>query len=553
MGEPDGGFSVEQTSPEESSVMMDPQMAEDITVLEQYLSRKPMESQCMAKPYRTIPTSSANPVVYLTVPRIRKGLKSPVDPGASQREIIEQVLSPHAANVRKLYFDYLHPCFPILDEQTFLHLWQKDKEGISSTLMCDMYASALLYWHRSELLSQHPRPDLNFVWNNAVTALQEDFLGPTISTVHAALLDMVGRPVGAVTGNIVNAGRVVTLAQSLGLHRDPSSWRVTAHEKNVRIRLWWGVVIHDHWSSFGHGIPPTINASFYDVPLATPDILAIPTMSESYLQATSTFIQLCGLTQVLGDILPHVYTLRLDLDDLWKCLRKTKVTMDDWLAALPTYLNPTHSSSPAGVNGSSNLWFAYLSIKLLVCRLSVKATLKEIASSPEARQYRLSTLREASCAVADFVASLKDAQLQEFWLPYTSYLLVTAATILLRCTIECGDLTTKKSCIAKLVAFKTRLRTARDESEWDLADFCLERCEEPIQKFADALRTTSQSLQTGPAEAAPTIPQIDAVHVDVADSSTEELGTLPDLFLSLDTLDYPWDTLWDTFDTSWPT
>lgn len=100
-----------------------------------------------------------------------------------------------------------------------------------------MYAPALLYWQRSEVLRQHPRPDLNFVWNNAVTALQDDFLGPTISTTHAALLDMVGRPVGAVIGNIVNAGRVVTLAQSLGLHRDPSLWNSSAHEKNVRIRL----------------------------------------------------------------------------------------------------------------------------------------------------------------------------------------------------------------------------------------------------------------------------------------------------------------------------
>jgi hypothetical protein len=126
-------------------------------------------------------------------------------------------------------------------------MWQKDRDRISPTLICDLYASALLFWDKSEVLRHHAQPDAQFIWNQAVTALQEDFMEPTISTVHAALLDMVGRPVLSVTGNIVNAGRIVTLAHSLGLHRDPTLWRATVHEKNVRIKLWWGVLIHDYW------------------------------------------------------------------------------------------------------------------------------------------------------------------------------------------------------------------------------------------------------------------------------------------------------------------
>ena len=145
----------------------------------------------------------------------------------------------------------------------------------------------------------------------------------------------------------------------------------------------------------------------------------------------------------------------------------------------------------AGVNRASNLWFAYLSIKLLVCHLALKAALKETTCLSEARKYRLATLREASCEVASFVTSLNDTQLQEFWFPYTSYLLVTAATILLRCTIECGDIPTKRLCVAKLVAFRDRLRRASSDSGWDLADFCLEKCNEPIQKIADALNISS--------------------------------------------------------------
>jgi hypothetical protein len=531
---------------------MNPHMAEDITVLEQYLTYNPTGTRSMAKPYRTVSTSSGNPVVYLTVPRIRKGLKSTTDSGRTQREIIEQVLHPFASEVRQLYFDYLHPCFPILDEKTFQNIWQKDNKRLSSTLVCDLYASALLFWKRSAALSQHPRPDLNFIWNLAVAALQDDFMGPSISTVHAALLDMIGRPVGAVTGNIVNTGRVVTLAQSLGLHRDPSSWEATAHEKHVRIRLWWGVLIHDHWSSIGHGIPPSINPNYYDVPLATSDMVATPGMSESYRMTTSTFVHLCKLTRILGDILPHVYALRLDTDEMWRSLRKIKCALDDWVVALPTYLMLKDQPITPLVNGSSNLWFAYLSIKLMIRRLAFKATIKETAHSSEGRQYRLSELRETCCEVIDFTTALTEAQLQEFWLPYTSYLLVTAATILLRCTVECGDIATKRSCVVKLISFRDRLRKASDESGWDLADFCLERCDEPIQKFADALQLSSQEIQTGTSEARSILPPAEIPQQHVTEMPTGDSGPLSEIFLSVDSLEYPWGDVWDIFDDARP-
>jgi hypothetical protein len=539
----------------ESSVIMCPHMAEDITVLEQYLTYNPTGAHSMHKPYRTVSTNSGNPIVYLTVPRIREGLRSSTDSGRTQREIIEQVLSPFANEVRQLYFDHLHPCFPILDEKTFQNLWQRDNKRISSTLICDIYASALLFWKRAITLSQFPRPDLNFVWNLAVAALQDDFMGPSISTLHAALLDMIGRPIGAVTGNIVNTGRVVTLAQSLGLHRDPSSWKATAHEKHVRIRLWWGIVIHDHWSSIGHGIPPTINSDYYDVPLVTPDMLATPAMSESYRMTTSTFVQLCKLTRILGDILPHIYALRLDVEGTWRSLRKIECALDDWVVALPAYLALKDPPVIPNVNGSSNLWFSYLSLKLLMCRLAFKATIKETTHSPEARQYRLSRLRKSSCEVVDFATALNDTQLQEFWLPYTSYLLVTAATILLRCTIECGDITTKRLCIAKLIDFRDRLRRASDESEWDLADFCLERCEAPIQRFADAQQLSSQHIRTGATmmEDEQALPQIEAVQPDMMDMPMSYSGSLSEISRPVDSLEYPWESLWDVFDESRPT
>jgi hypothetical protein len=237
---------------------------------------------------------------------------------------------------------------------------------------------------------------------------------------------------------------------------------------------------------------------------------------------------------------------------MWRSLRKTDCALDDWEIALSPYLALKDSPTSPIVNGASNLRFAYMSVKLLTCRLAFKATVKETTHSSEARQYRLLKLRETSCEVIDFVTALSDAQLQEFWLPYTSYLLVTAATILLRCTIECGDIATKRLCVAKLVGFRDRLRRASRDSGWDLADFCLERCDEPIQKFADALQCASQQTRTGTSEAEPMLAQTQAVQQDDLEMPMSDSDPLSGVFLSVDSLECIWGDAWNIFDDAPP-
>lgn len=246
-------------------------MAEDIEVLERYLTTKHIPTSSLARlPYNVISNVPGKPIIYLTYSRRRKGLSLPINPGSSQREIIDHILNPHQSEIIKLcaksrmlpeslnilnwrvnrYFASFHPCFPIVDKKTFLDLWSKDPERLSSTLVCDIYASALVFWHKSNILKSHIQPDQSFIWNQAVKALQDDFMAPSISTIHSALLDLAGRPILQISGNIANSGRTITLAHSLGLHRDVTKWKATEHEKIIRINLWWGCLIQDHWYSF---------------------------------------------------------------------------------------------------------------------------------------------------------------------------------------------------------------------------------------------------------------------------------------------------------------
>jgi hypothetical protein len=159
----------------------------------------------------------------------------------------EFIIITRESNKILSYFEYIHPAFPVIDEEHFVHLYKTGNKSLSAALVCDLLASSLVFWHRSKELQSYPRPDIRYVWNLAVAALQEEFLAPGMSTIHAALLDLGGRPVISITGNTINSGRTVALSHILGLNRDPGSWKISESEKNMRVRLWWGVLIHDRW------------------------------------------------------------------------------------------------------------------------------------------------------------------------------------------------------------------------------------------------------------------------------------------------------------------
>lgn len=124
------------------------------------------------------------------------------------------------------------------------------RNELPHALVCEVYAVSLVSWHLSEELVAARRrpPDVRYIWNLTVSATQEDFMSPSFSTVLACILDLLGRPITSITYNAINVGSTVALAHSLGLNRDPSSWSLNERQKSLRVRAWWGLLIHDYWS-----------------------------------------------------------------------------------------------------------------------------------------------------------------------------------------------------------------------------------------------------------------------------------------------------------------
>lgn len=131
-----------------------------------------------------------------------------------------------------------------------------------------------------------------------------------------------------------------------------------------------------------------------------------------------TFIRLCELSRLLGDLLPCVYSLKPDYREMSRTTRRLESSLDEWLVSLPAYLQRSHTGDEPAVNGCSSLHFCFLSMRLLLCRVAFKiAAANHSDTVTEEKSYRLAMLRSAGSDLVDYVSSLGADQLQEFWLP----------------------------------------------------------------------------------------------------------------------------------------
>jgi hypothetical protein len=490
--------------------MLAPHVAEDVDILQRHISQHKTSEGEDPQSYQTLSHDTRNPIVYLSVPRYRTGLRPEIGPGKEQLEIIEQVIGPFKDEVIDLYFQRLHPHFPILDDETCtLVRWDNaggEKGRAPRNIMCAVYANGALHWRISDTLKLHPRPNAHYIWNKTISAVLEDFLSPSLATVMGAILDQIGRPSVSLVGNATLCGRNVALAQTFGLHRDPSRWEMTDPEKSARVRIWWGVLITDYWSSIAYGAPPHIRKGFYDVPMPTLDLLiAAPSkVSANQRYASTCFIHLCGLTELLGDILSLVHALKPDPQQFHQAVQQAQSELRNLESVLPAWLPEPNRP------GSSNLWFCFLSMRLLLSRVALRASVllsgnpnnnhpQNNNSDPDPRGQQdtalLDELRDSSSAVLNFVLSLREPQFQDFWLPYATYMLVMAVMVSLRCTVEAQSAEIRRDSFAQLQKFIRHIQDAHDNYDWDIAEYCLERCADPVRKISEYATREQQQQQ----------------------------------------------------------
>ncbi|KAL2812863.1 fungal-specific transcription factor domain-containing protein [Aspergillus granulosus] len=476
-------------SQNESVFIVGPVVADDANVIEKYMpphrSNRSVEPR-NNHPYNVYSNDPRKPILYTTVSRRRLGMRVGIPPGENQKEILEQILGPFKDDLVRLFLDRFNAAFPIFDGEAFWEAYISDSPSEPpASLLCQVYSMSLVHWKHTPKLACHPKPDVRYAVNLTVAALHEEFSAPGLSTISAALIDLTGRPIFSMTGNAISAGRMVSLAHCLGLNRDPNSWKLSRQEQNQRIRLWWAVVIHDRWGSFGHGVPPQIAKNQYDVPLPTVDILVPPSSrSPERIRAAHCHIALCRLTEILGELLPLVYGLQQRSPrETTKKIRQIRTDLDVWEDSLPDWLRSPLDASEDRIAGICSLQLAFLAVKLLVGRVELNDVNNSETDLPEARRYFQTECRKGAEEIVHFISSLREENFKEFWLPYSAFHLTSTATLLVRCALETSDPEVARTCLSNVESFREILRRVREDYDWDVADMCLDHCERILTRL----------------------------------------------------------------------
>jgi hypothetical protein len=102
-------------------------------------------------------------------------------------------------------------------------------------------------------------------------------------------------------------------------------------------------------------------------------------MSNTRVQGGLSFIALCELTVILGDILPLVYSLQVQtLEQASRALRRHETALDQWEEGLLSWLHPGSVSFERKAAGSLNLQLCYLVARMCLSKIGLLVRLSSL-------------------------------------------------------------------------------------------------------------------------------------------------------------------------------
>lgn len=112
-----------------------------------------------------------------------------------------------------------------------------------------------------EFVYSPPSPQVLFkiAWSELNNAISQ----PTVQSLQAALILLLHPPLNPLLLDSAEKwtllGMTVSMAQTLGLHLDPTMWNLPSNEVRTRRRLSWAVFALDKWLAFSFGRPSHIS------------------------------------------------------------------------------------------------------------------------------------------------------------------------------------------------------------------------------------------------------------------------------------------------------
>ncbi|KAB8212544.1 hypothetical protein BDV34DRAFT_208264 [Aspergillus parasiticus] len=346
---------------------------------------------------------------------------------------LSQIVAPEIGErLIQLFLRFINRQFPILSEDSL-----PAPRAASTHLLAAIYLITQPFttfddYLCIEFVYSPPSPQVLFriAWSELNNALSQ----PTVQSLQAALILLLHPPLNPLlldsAAKWTLLGMTVSMAQTLGLHLDPTMWNLPSNEVRTRRRLSWAVFALDKWLAFSFGRPSHISKDNWLITeLESSDIEPGDPASGAHPYA----IEFSRLTTILDNVLTSLYSLR-SLSTLCKdfslTISSARPLMQDlttWYTGLPLSLamEPTPGCKQAS-DDSASLHIAYQSVKILILRAllrpfhNVDHLSSELERNEEwhaARSQIRQTASAESDAALSLISSLQPAHYQAFWAP----------------------------------------------------------------------------------------------------------------------------------------
>lgn len=351
---------------------------------------------------------------------------------ADALHLVEQLVHPHGPALLELYFQVVHPSYPIIQKHLFVERYHNGVRNFSPALLAGMYILALNWWSRNPELASCSKPDAARLEAIAMKALTAAMERPKLSTVQAGLL-LLQRP-EADSWSLTT--QLVAIGQELALHLDCSSWSVPLWERALRKRIAWALYMQDKWSSLIHGRPshifianwavkPIIGEEDFDERGDGYDVRQEETEEEyeENHRGRILFVQMISLTQIMAEVMDTFYT-QTAIHDFANAGGRTtelilarakpvQIKLRRWYENLPAEVK-MQAPEKSKLTSTGYLHLAYFATEITLHRRIVQSL---DATNPNS--YGLFMCRNAAktrlISAMDFVNRLKPEHLQAFW------------------------------------------------------------------------------------------------------------------------------------------
>ncbi|KAJ6516305.1 fungal-specific transcription factor domain-containing protein [Mycena sanguinolenta] len=218
------------------------------------------------------------------------------------------------------YFEYCNWIYRHINQASFMHHWERYKNGSSPdrtvlSTACAIMACATYYLSGQDRLLEgyaetHEELGLKY-FEVSTTALQRRQMDTKTYSLDLIELHLIRCHYLTISKKdseeIWHAkGEIVTIGTAMGLHRDPGKWRMHRDVAERRRWAWWHIVLLERWQAFMFGRPITISSHHFDTQLPSYCDPSVDKTGRLYLPNIALF----RLAFILGDIMDDAVSVR---------------------------------------------------------------------------------------------------------------------------------------------------------------------------------------------------------------------------------------------------